>query len=102
MHWTAHNTSDLAPLWEREALIACREEEEEEEEKSLRERERLQCFTQPASLITYRRRQRSTVDNIKTVKNELENLHMTLLKKKKKKIFTCFGQTTRPITCNRA
>ncbi len=32
-----------------------------------RERERLQCFSQPASLITYRRRQRSNVQGIKTV-----------------------------------
>jgi hypothetical protein len=32
-----------------------------------RERERLQCFSQPASLITYRRRRRSNVENIKTV-----------------------------------
>ncbi len=47
-----------------------------------RERERLQCFSQPASLITYRRRQRSNVENIKTVQNELENLHMILLCKK--------------------
>ena len=46
------------------------------------ERERLQCFSQPASLITYRRRQRSNVENIKTVQNELENLHMILLRKK--------------------
>ena len=49
---------------------------------SQRERERLQCFSQPASLITYRRRQRSNVKNIKTVQNELENLHMILLCKK--------------------
>ncbi len=49
---------------------------------SERERERLQCFSQPASLITYRRRQRSNVENIKTVQNELENLHMILLCKK--------------------
>ena len=47
-----------------------------------RERERLQCFSQPASLITYRRRQTSNVENIKTVQNELENLHMILLCKK--------------------
>ena len=49
---------------------------------SRRERERLQCFSQPASLITYRRSQRSNVKNIKTVQNELENLHMILLCKK--------------------
>ena len=48
----------------------------------VRERERLQCFSQPASLITYRRRQRSNMENIKTVQNELENLHMILLCKK--------------------
>ena len=47
-----------------------------------RERERLECFSQPASLITYRRRQRPNVKNIKTVQNELENLHMILLCKK--------------------
>ncbi len=47
-----------------------------------RERERLQCLSQPASLITYRRRQRLNVENIKTVQNELENLHMILLCKK--------------------
>ena len=45
-----------------------------------RERERLQC--QPASLITYRRGQRSNVEDVKTVQNELENLHMILLCKK--------------------
>ena len=44
-----------------------------------RERERLQCFTQPASLTTYRRRQRSDVEDIKTIQNELENLHMISL-----------------------
>ena len=43
---------------------------------------RVQCFSQPASLITYRRRQRSNVENIKAVQNELENLHMILLCKK--------------------
>ena len=37
---------------------------------------------QPASLITHRRRQRSNVEDIKTVQNELENLHMILLCKK--------------------
>ncbi len=47
-----------------------------------RERQRLQCFSQPASLITYRRRQRSNVESIKTVQNELENLQMILLCKK--------------------
>ncbi len=68
-----------------------KEEEEEDyklwpanksERERERERERLQCFSQPASLITYRRRQRSNVENIKTVQNELENLHMILLCKK--------------------
>ena len=48
----------------------------------LGERERLQCFSQSASLITYRRRQRSNMENIKTVQNEFENLHMILLCKK--------------------
>jgi len=38
-----------------------------ENPKWRRERERLQCFSQPASLITYRRRRRSNVENIKTV-----------------------------------
>ena len=46
------------------------------------ERERLECFSQPASLITYRRRQGSNVEDIKTVWNGLENLHMMLLCKK--------------------
>ena len=45
-------------------------------------RERLQCFSQPASVTTYRRRQTSNVEDIKTVQNELENLHMILLCKK--------------------
>ncbi len=56
--------------------------EQAHHKKQERERERLQCFSQPASLITYRRRQRSNVENIKTVQNELENLHMILLCKK--------------------
>jgi len=47
-----------------------------------RERERLQFFSQPASLITYTRTQKSNVENIKTVQNEFENLHMILLCKK--------------------
>ena len=35
--------------------------------KREKERERLQCFSQPASLITYRRRQMSNLEGIKTV-----------------------------------
>ena len=31
------------------------------------QRERLKCFSQPASLITYRRRQMSNLEDIKTV-----------------------------------
>ena len=52
------------------------------ERRAEKETERLQCFSQPASLITCRRRQRSNVEDIKTVQNELENLHMILLCKK--------------------
>ena len=55
--------------------------------KVFSERERLQCFSQPASLITYRRRQRSNVEDIKTVQNELENLHMILLSRKNLMVF---------------
>ena len=39
-----------------------------------RERERFQCFSQPTSLITYRRRQMSDLEEIKATQNKLENL----------------------------
>ncbi len=46
------------------------------------ERERLQCFSQPTSLITYRRRQMSNLEEIETTQNKLENPHVILLRKK--------------------
>ncbi len=47
-----------------------------------RERERLQCFSQPTSLITYRRSQMSNLEEIETTQNKLENPHVILLRKK--------------------
>jgi len=72
---------DLGSRAHQGRLVMC-SGREREKRFTWRERERLQCFSQPASLITYRRRQRSNVESIKTVQNELENLHMILLCKK--------------------
>ncbi len=41
-----------------------------------RERERLQCLSQPTILVTYRRRQGSNLEEMKTAWNKLENLHV--------------------------
>jgi len=46
------------------------------------ERERLQCFSQPTSVITYRRRQMSNLEEVETTQNKLENPHVILLRKK--------------------
>ncbi len=65
--------------------LRCRQREREREYHSARpslERERLQCFSQPTSLITYRRRQMSNLEEIETTQNKLENPHVILLRKK--------------------
>ncbi len=51
-------------------------DDEKWEKKNMRERERerLQCFSQPASLITYRRRQRSNVENMREREREITML----------------------------
>ena len=45
-------------------MHVCQREEEREKERETELREREQCFSQPASLITYRRRQKSNPEDI--------------------------------------
>ena len=68
-----HTWKDLCHEWHvRIWILACDQ----------RERDIASCFNQSASLIIYRRRQRSNLEDIKTAWNKLENCMWSFVQKR--------------------